>query len=83
MKASRKSKRVYELFGKAAAQNPSANLNRGGRELSFVFFKSPTALLPSEDGVRVAGVKLEKTILQGMYDVPQRKPCILRMMERL
>ena len=67
MKASRKSKRVYELFVKAAAQNPSASLNTGSRELPFVFFRSPTALLPSKNGVRVAGVKLEKTILKGMF----------------
>lgn len=65
MKASRTHKRVYELFCKAAALKPSSSFETGGRELPFVFLRNPIALLPSEDGVRVAGVKLEKTVLQG------------------
>lgn len=65
MKVSRKHKRVYELFVKAAGSQPSTNHVIGDRELSFVFFRNPTEILQSSDGARVAGVKLEKTVLQG------------------
>lgn len=65
MKASRKQKRVYELFVKAAGMQTSTN-DGTVRELPFVFFRNPTEIL-SNDGSRVAGVKLEKTILQGGF----------------
>lgn len=67
MKVSRSHKRVYELFVKAAGVKPSTNHGAGGRELFFVFFRNPAEILPSSDGARAAGVKLEKTILQGDY----------------
>lgn len=72
MKVSRKHKRVYELFVKAAGLQPSTNLGTGGRELPFVFFRNPAEILSSSDGARVAGVKLEKTILQGEKGKLQR-----------
>ncbi|CAK9207381.1 unnamed protein product [Sphagnum troendelagicum] len=72
MKKSRSHKRVYELFSKAARAEPMTSFETGGRELSFVFFRNPTAFLPSQDGSRVAGVHLEKTILQGKQGSVQR-----------
>lgn len=69
MKASRKQKRVYELFVKAAGMQTSTN-DGTVRELPFVFFRNP-AEISSNDGSRVAGVKLEKTILQGGFFTPQ------------
>lgn len=65
MKLSRSHKRVYELFVKAAGLKPSANHGTGGRELTFAFFRNPAEILPAGDDARVAGVKLEKTVLQG------------------
>lgn len=65
MKVSRSHKRVYELFVKAAGVKPSTNHGAGGRELFFVFFRNPAEILPSSNGARAAGVKLETTILQG------------------
>jgi adrenodoxin-NADP+ reductase len=72
MKKSRSHKRVYELFSKAARVEPMTSFETGGRELAFVFFRNPTAFLPSQDGSRVAGVHLEKTILQGEQGSVQR-----------
>lgn len=67
MKVSRKHKRVYELFVKAAGSQHSTNRGTGGGELPFVFFRNPAEILSSSDGARVAGVKLEKTVLQGGF----------------
>ena len=67
IKVSRSHKRVYGLFVKAAGLKPSTNQGAGGRELSFVFFRNPAEILPSSDGARVGGVKLEKTVLQGDF----------------
>lgn len=65
MKKSRSHKRVYELFCKAAA-GASAPLVKKAHQLQFSFFRSPVALLPSHNGDRLAGVRLEKTFLQGL-----------------
>jgi hypothetical protein len=67
MKLSRSHKRVYELFVKAAGLKPSENHGTGGRELTFAFFRNPAEILPPGDDARVAGVKLEKTVLQGDF----------------
>ncbi|KAG0610595.1 hypothetical protein M758_7G077800 [Ceratodon purpureus] len=72
MKVSRSHKRVYELFVKAAGLKSSTSHGIGDRELPFLFFKNPVEILPSSDGARVAGVKLEKTVLQGEKGNPQR-----------
>lgn len=65
MKASRSHKRVYELLVKAAGSKLPVHNGSGGRELLFVFYRNPAEILSSDDGARVAGVKLEKTVLQG------------------
>uniref|UniRef100_A0A0E0CJ56 NADPH:adrenodoxin oxidoreductase, mitochondrial n=1 Tax=Oryza meridionalis TaxID=40149 RepID=A0A0E0CJ56_9ORYZ len=60
---SRIKRRVYELLSKAAIAHKGNN-NNGQKELHFVFFRRPTRFLPSEDGVTVGAVQLEKTCLK-------------------
>uniref|UniRef100_A0A0E0ND19 NADPH:adrenodoxin oxidoreductase, mitochondrial n=1 Tax=Oryza rufipogon TaxID=4529 RepID=A0A0E0ND19_ORYRU len=60
---SRIKRRVYELLSKAAIAHKGKN-NNGQKELHFVFFRRPTRFLPSEDGVTVGAVQLEKTCLK-------------------
>uniref|UniRef100_A0A0E0JYF7 NADPH:adrenodoxin oxidoreductase, mitochondrial n=1 Tax=Oryza punctata TaxID=4537 RepID=A0A0E0JYF7_ORYPU len=60
---SRIKRRVYELLSKAAIAHKGKN-NDGQKELHFVFFRRPTRFLPSEDGVTVGAVQLEKTCLK-------------------
>lgn len=55
---------MYELLSKAAIAHKGKN-NNGQKELHFVFFRRPTRFLPSEDGVTVGAVQLEKTCLKG------------------
>eukprot|EP00249_Psilotum_nudum_P006320 c19634_g1_i2 orf=824-1510(+) len=63
MNASRVHKRVYELFCKASHSRPSTAMM--GHELHFKFFRQPIMFLCSSDEQRVAGVRLEKTSLEG------------------
>ncbi|KAH7651750.1 Biotin synthase protein [Dioscorea alata] len=60
---SRIRKRVYELFAKKAASHRS-NAIMGQRELHFIFFRKPDRFLPSDSGLHVSGVRLEKTSLK-------------------
>ncbi|KAJ7537246.1 hypothetical protein O6H91_12G104900 [Diphasiastrum complanatum] len=64
MKLNRSHKRVYELFTKAAMKSLSESVGNE-KELHFVFFRAPSAILPCDDKVHVGGVSLEKTTLQG------------------
>lgn len=61
---SRIRKRVFELFAKRAASHRS-NAIKGQRELHFIFFRKPDRFLPSDSGLHVSGVRLEKTSLKG------------------
>ncbi|KAF5735046.1 NADPH:adrenodoxin oxidoreductase mitochondrial [Tripterygium wilfordii] len=59
-------KRVYELLSKAASSG-SSQPNPCQRELHFVFFSKPDRFLESDDSSgHVAGVHLEKTVLEGV-----------------
>ncbi|KAF0933706.1 hypothetical protein E2562_019189 [Oryza meyeriana var. granulata] len=60
---SRIQRRVYELLSKAAIEHKGNN-NNDQKELHFVFFRRPTRFLPSEDGLTVGAVQLEKTCLK-------------------
>ncbi|XP_039115613.1 NADPH:adrenodoxin oxidoreductase, mitochondrial isoform X2 [Dioscorea cayenensis subsp. rotundata] len=60
---SRIRKRVFELFAKRAASHRS-NAIKGQRELHFIFFRKPDRFLPSDSGLHVSGVRLEKTSLK-------------------
>ncbi|KAI5084724.1 hypothetical protein GOP47_0000893 [Adiantum capillus-veneris] len=64
MKASRIHRRVYDLLCKAAQPKASVPLIGSKKELRFIFFRQPVRFLASEDGQGVAGVQLEKTVLQ-------------------
>lgn len=65
MKNSRIQRRVYELLAKAAASGPPHS-DAGRRELHFVFFRKPEKFLSSVDKKgHVAGVRFEKTVLEG------------------
>lgn len=64
MKASRIHKRVYDLLCKAAQPKLSVPKLGLDRELHFLFYRQPAKFLVSEDGQRIAGVQLEKTVLQ-------------------
>lgn len=64
MKASRIHKRVYELLCKAAQPKPSLPTLGLNTELHFMFYRQPVKFLASENEQGVAGVRLEKTILQ-------------------
>lgn len=64
-KKNRTKKRVYELFCKAAKSKPCQEFSAHDRDLHFVFFRKPERFLPSIDQRKVAGVRLEKTILKG------------------
>ncbi|MCO5568897.1 hypothetical protein L7F22_022599 [Adiantum nelumboides] len=64
MKASRIHRRVYDLLCKAAQPKASVPIIGSKKELHFKFFRQPVKFLASEDGQGVAGVQLEKTVLQ-------------------
>eukprot|EP00250_Pteridium_aquilinum_P011194 c19895_g1_i1 orf=61-1560(+) len=64
MKASRIHKRVYDLLCKAA--QPKAAVHNVGvnKELHFLFYRQPAKFLARVDGQGVAGIQLERTVLQ-------------------
>lgn len=65
VKNSRIQRRVYELLAKAAACGPPHS-GTGLRELHFAFFRKPEKFLSSVDKQdHVAGVRFEKTVLEG------------------
>lgn len=64
MKASRIRRRVYDLLCKAAQPKASVPNLGSNKELHFVFYRQPAKLLALENGQGVAGVQLEKTVLQ-------------------
>ncbi|KAL5572632.1 hypothetical protein UlMin_022229 [Ulmus minor] len=66
MKNSRIHRRIYELLSKAATSGPS-HPKSDQRELHFVFFRRPDRFLESQErSGYVSGVRLEKTVLQGV-----------------
>lgn len=62
-------KRLTELLVKSALEAPgekeSARRGQCNREWGLRFFRSPVAVLPSDDGKRAAGVRLSVTRLEG------------------
>ena len=75
LKNSRIQRRVNELLAKAANSGPS-HPSSGQRELHFVFFRKPDRFLESQEKIGyVSGVRLEKTVLQGIYPVLTNKTC--------
>jgi len=66
LKNSRIQRRVYELLVKAATSSHPYPV-AGQRELHFLFFRKPERFLPSDDGCRVSGARLEKTCLKGWF----------------
>ncbi|XP_022147042.1 NADPH:adrenodoxin oxidoreductase, mitochondrial [Momordica charantia] len=65
VKNSRIQRRVYELLAKAAASGPPHS-GTGLRELHFIFFRKPEKFLSLVDKKdHVAGVRFEKTVLEG------------------
>lgn len=83
VKNSRIQRRVYELLAKAAASGPPHS-GAGRRELHFVFFRKPEKFLSSVDKKgHVAGVRFEKTVLEGKvsmsYFLRLLNRCIPRM----
>ncbi|CAI5975986.1 unnamed protein product [Closterium sp. NIES-65] len=89
LKASRSHRRVFDLLSKAAAPPPSlsstvtsssssSSSSSDRRELDFVFFRSPVAVLTGGDGKGevnggVGAIRLEKNVLTGDFrDGPRR-----------
>ncbi|CAI5972197.1 unnamed protein product [Closterium sp. NIES-64] len=90
LKASRSHRRVFDLLSKAAAPPPSlsstvtssssssSSISSDRRELDFVFFRSPVAVLTGGDGKGevnggVGAIRLEKNVLTGDFrDGPRR-----------
>nr|UTY68324.1 adrenodoxin oxidoreductase [Bufo gargarizans] len=62
-------KRLTELLVKSALETPgdkeAARRAQCSREWGLRFFRSPVAVLPSEDGKRAAGIRLSVTRLEG------------------
>eukprot|EP00252_Welwitschia_mirabilis_P012047 TRINITY_DN26790_c0_g1_i1.p1 TRINITY_DN26790_c0_g1~~TRINITY_DN26790_c0_g1_i1.p1 ORF type:complete len:482 (-),score=111.44 TRINITY_DN26790_c0_g1_i1:39-1484(-) len=64
MERSRSKKRVYELFCKASKEHASSK-SFSEKKLHFVFFRKPERFLSSICESKVAGIRLEKTVLKG------------------
>ncbi|NP_001088306.1 ferredoxin reductase L homeolog precursor [Xenopus laevis] len=71
-------KRLTELLVKSALEKPDhkveANWARAEKEWGLRFFRSPFAVLPSEDGKRAARIRLSVTRLEGMGETAVAVP---------